>query len=125
MSDQTAAVTALFGAWRAGSDEAGQELAAVVYRELRGLAARQLRRERSHHTLQPTALVHEAYLRLIDQRHVPWQGRAHFIAVAATMMRRVLIDHARKRRAGKRVDPAQVDPISETIPAPDSVDQVD
>jgi RNA polymerase sigma factor (TIGR02999 family) len=74
----------------------------VVYNELRSLAASYLRHERVDHTLQPTALVHEAYLKLIDQTRTNWQNRAHFFAVAANQMRRILIDHARLHNAGKR-----------------------
>lgn len=74
----------------------------VIYDELRKLAANYLRRERPDHTLQPTALVHEAYLRLVDQTRVNWQNRAHFFGVAAQIMRRLLVDHARKHRAEKR-----------------------
>jgi RNA polymerase sigma factor (TIGR02999 family) len=81
---------------------AAEELMAVVYDELRGLARGYLRRERSDHTLQPTALVHEAYLRLADQDRVSWRGRSHFFAVGAQMMRRLLVDHARSRRRVKR-----------------------
>ena len=78
------------------------ELLPLVYSELRSLAANYLRRERSSHTLQPTALVHEAYLRLVDQNQVRWQNRAHFFGVAAQMMRRILVDHARGHNAEKR-----------------------
>lgn len=74
----------------------------LVYDELRRLAASYLRRERQNHTLQPTALVHEAYMRLVDQRHVAWQNRAHFMGVAAIVMRRVLVNHARDKAAEKR-----------------------
>ena len=74
----------------------------LIYDELRSLAANYLRRERPDHTLQPTALVHEAYLRLVDQTRVNWQNRAHFFGVAAQIMRRLLVDHARKVNAGKR-----------------------
>ena len=74
----------------------------LVYDELRALAASQLRRERDEHTLGPTALVHEAFFRLVDQRTVSWQGRSHFFGVAAQAMRRILVDHARRRTAGKR-----------------------
>src|ERR687883_1003081 len=74
----------------------------LIYDELRSLAANYLRRERSNHTLEPTALVHEAYLRLVDQTQVTWQNRAHFFGVAAQMMRRILVDHARAHNAGKR-----------------------
>ena len=74
----------------------------LVYAELRNVAERYLRRERKDHTLQPTALVHEAYLRLINQREVNWRNRAHFVGVAAEMMRRILVNHAEARAAGKR-----------------------
>ena len=74
----------------------------LVYNELRKLAASQLRRERVDHTLQPTALVHEVYLRLTDQRHVQWQDKSHFFGVAAQLMRRILVDHARSHVADKR-----------------------
>ena len=86
----------------AGREKAADRLLPLVYDELRALAASYLRQERSGHTLQPTALVHEAYLRLVDQTSVEWQGRAHFLAVAAEAIRRVLVDHARKRKAAKR-----------------------
>ena len=79
-----------------------EQLLPLVYRELRRQAAGYLRKERAGHTLQPTALVHEAYLRLIDQRDVRWQNRAHFFGVAAQAMRRILVDHARGRRRVKR-----------------------
>jgi RNA polymerase sigma factor (TIGR02999 family) len=85
-----------------GRREATDELLPLVYAQLRDLAARLLRNERPDHTLQPTALVHEAYLRLVDQRVGTWENRAHFLGVAAQAMRRILIDHARRRRAGKR-----------------------
>jgi RNA polymerase sigma factor (TIGR02999 family) len=83
--------------------EAQEELFREVYDELRRVAASMLRRERPGHTLQPTALVHEAYLRLIDQDRVPWQGRAHFFGAAARAMRQILVDHARRKNAAKRV----------------------
>ena len=95
-------VTALLKEWAAGDRAALERLMPIVYGELRRLAASQLRAERREHTLQPTALVHEAYLRLVGQRSVSWANRAHFFAIAAEMMRRVLVDHARKRRAAKR-----------------------
>jgi len=81
---------------------AAEELMDAVYDELRALARRQLGAERADHTLQPTALVHEAYLRLVDQDHVQWQGRSHFLSVAAMAMRRLLVDHARGRGRAKR-----------------------
>jgi len=74
----------------------------IVYNELRSLANNYLRRERADHTLQPTALVHEAYMKLVDQKNVQWQNRAHFFGVAANIMRRILVDHARKHNADKR-----------------------
>jgi RNA polymerase sigma factor (TIGR02999 family) len=95
-------VTTLLQAWNAGDLEARDRATALVYGELRRRAAVHLRRERREHTLQPSALVHEAYLRLIDQRQAAWQNRAHFLAVLSRMMRRVLVDHARGRLAAKR-----------------------
>jgi RNA polymerase sigma factor (TIGR02999 family) len=98
-------VTALLAEWgRCGNTDALNELLPLVYAELRRVAARQLRSERGRVTLQPTALVHELYLRLVDQRHGDWRDRAHFFGVAAQVMRRILVDHARRRRAGKRGD---------------------
>src|SRR5215211_8166753 len=97
-------VTALLGDWGRGDRTALSHLLPVVYAELRRVATRQLRSERPGHTLQPTALVHEAYIRLVDQRHVDWQSRAHFFGVAAQAMRRILVDHARRRDAMKRGD---------------------
>lgn len=98
-------VTDLLLAWRAGDPEALACLTPLVYDELRHIAARALSHERRNHTLQTTAVVHEAYLRLIDQRRVDWQSRAHFFAVAAELMRRILVDHARKHHAEKRGGP--------------------
>ena len=95
-------VTVLLRAWRSGDAQAGDLLVRVLYRELHGMARRRLRGERPGMTLQTTALVHETYLRLIDQRQVEWRDRGHFLALAATTMRRVLVDRARARRAGKR-----------------------
>jgi RNA polymerase sigma factor (TIGR02999 family) len=94
-------VTSLLVASSQGDQEALDKLLPLVYAELRRVAERYLHRERPDHTLQATALVHEAYIRLIDQ-DVPWQNRAHFFGVAAEIMRRILIDHARKHRAAKR-----------------------
>ncbi|HEV2707678.1 MAG TPA: sigma-70 family RNA polymerase sigma factor [Pyrinomonadaceae bacterium] len=85
-----------------GENAVLDDLLPLVYSELRRLAASYLRRERSDHTLQPTALVHEAYIRLVDQTQVRWQNRAHFFGVAAQMMRRILVDHARSQQAEKR-----------------------
>jgi RNA polymerase sigma factor (TIGR02999 family) len=95
-------VTGLLVAWSAGQASAGNHLIEAVYGELRRLARGYLRRERAGHSLPPTALVHEAYLKLVDQRRVRWQNRVHFFAVAAHVMRRILVDHARARGAAKR-----------------------
>jgi RNA polymerase sigma factor (TIGR02999 family) len=95
-------VTLLLRAWRAGDALAGERLVEVLYRELHEMARQRLARERAGGTLQTTALVHEAWLRLVDQRSVEWRDRGHFLALAATMMRRVLVDRARARKAGKR-----------------------
>lgn len=95
-------LTGLLRAWSAGDAGAADQLIPVVYEELRRQASRYLARERSDHTLQPTALVNEAYMRLAEQRRVQWQDRGQFFAVAATAMRRLLVDHARQRGASKR-----------------------
>jgi RNA polymerase sigma factor (TIGR02999 family) len=102
VSTPTHDVTELLHAWGDGDLNARERVVALVYEELRQRAAAHLRRERQGHTLQPTALVHEAYLRLIDQRHADWQNRAQFLAVASQMMRRILIDRARARKRVKR-----------------------
>ena len=95
-------VTELLIEWREGDEAALGRLMPLVYEELRRMAARYMRGEREGHTLQPSALVNEAYLRLADHRNMQWQGRAHFFGVAAQAMRRVLVDHARTRDSGKR-----------------------
>lgn len=95
-------VTALLVAWGNGEEAAGGVLIDAVYGELRRLARGYLGRERPGHSLPPTALVHEAYLKLVDQRRVRWQNRTHFFAIAAQQMRRILVDHARARAAAKR-----------------------
>ena len=100
--DRASRVTRLLRAWGQGDVEARHEVASLVYRELRKQAVGYLRRERPDHTLQPTALIHEAYIRLVGQRRVEWQNRAHFFGVAAQMMRRILVDHARGHRAMRR-----------------------
>jgi RNA polymerase sigma factor (TIGR02999 family) len=97
-------VTVLLGDWSRGNGNALNQLLPLVYDELRRIAARQLRRERAGHTLQPTALVHEAFLKLVDQRGVDWHNRAHFFGVAAKVMRRILVDHARRHDAKRRGD---------------------
>jgi len=98
----TQEITRLLAAWREGDEHALATLMPLVYDELRRLASRHLGRERAGHTLQTTALVHEAYLRLVDQKEANWQCRAQFFAVAAQMMRRILVDYARSRRFAKR-----------------------
>jgi RNA polymerase sigma factor (TIGR02999 family) len=95
-------ITELLIAWERGDDEALRCVAPIVYEELRTIAAAQLRGERQEHTLQPTALVHEAYLRLSEQRRRQWKERRQFFAVASRLMRQVLVDHARARAAAKR-----------------------
>src|ERR1700685_3139190 len=95
-------VTQLLIDLRAGNRDAEAKLISLVYAELRRLAAHYLRGERADHTLQPTALVHEAYIRLTGLHEVDWQSRSHFFATAATVMRRILVDHARAQNANKR-----------------------
>jgi RNA polymerase sigma-70 factor, ECF subfamily len=101
MSD-THDVTRLLSRWARGEEQALDELTPLVYKELRQLAASYLRKERQSHTLPPTGLVHEAYLRLMDQKKPDWEGRAHFFGVAAHLMRQILVDHARHKKAAKR-----------------------
>ena len=98
----TASITELLLAVSKGGRDALDQLIPRVYKDLRRVAGAQLRREAPGHSLQPTALVHEAYVRLVDQRHVKWRDRAHFFGVAASLMRRILVDHARARHADKR-----------------------
>ena len=98
----TADVTGLLLAWSGDQTTAGDALIDAVYGQLRAMARAHLRRERSNHSLPPTALVHEAYLKLVDQRRVRWQNRAQFFAIAARVMRRILVDHARTRASAKR-----------------------
>jgi RNA polymerase sigma factor (TIGR02999 family) len=118
--EQSSAVTNLLRAWRRGDAEAGEECPARL-RDLHRRAAAYLRRERRDHTLQPTALVHEAYLRLIGQNRVSWQNRAQFFGVAAQMMRRILVDHARAHVAAKRGAGCKVE-LHEHAGASDPVD---
>ena len=96
-----AELTDLLRHWSSGDENARDAAAEIVYRELRRLASMYMRRERVDHTLQPTALVHEAYLRLVDQ-HAEWKSRVHFFSTAAFMMRRILVDHAKQHLAAKR-----------------------
>src|SRR6266496_4769139 len=100
-------VTQLLVDWSRGDQKALDKLMPLVYGELRRLAGNYLRRERQGHSLQPTALVNEAYLRLVDQKNARWQNRAQFFGVSAQLMRRILVDHARQRQAAKRGGPYQ------------------
>lgn len=104
-------VTELLQGWRQGDEDASARLLETVYSTLRQIALGQLRGERAGHTLQPTALVHEAYLRILGQRELDWRDRAHFFGLAAVTMRRVLVDHARRRNAKKR-DAEEFRPIT-------------
>jgi len=101
-SERSEGITQLLLKWSEGDNSALERLMPLVYNELRRLAVRYLRRERANHTLQPTALVNEAYLRLVDQQQVEWQNRAQFYGLAARLMRNILVDHARRRQAAKR-----------------------
>ncbi|MGJ5820290.1 sigma-70 family RNA polymerase sigma factor [Paludibaculum fermentans] len=107
MTPDTAAVTRLLRQWQSGEANALEELTPLVYHELRRIASGFLRREREGHTLQPTALLHEAYLRLVDQRDKDWKSRAHFYGVAAHLMRLILVDYARSKARLKRGGEAQ------------------
>lgn len=108
-------VTQLLLKWSNGNKEAFEELLPLVYRELQKIAHRYLSRERNSNTLQTTALVHEAYLKLIDQNRVQWQNRAHFFGIAAQAMRRILVDNARQRLADKRGKGAEKISIDEGL----------
>lgn len=108
-------VTRLLKDWGNGDSTALDQLMPIVYAELRAIAGRYLRHERKDHTLQPTALVNEAYLRLVDQKQVEWQNRAHFVGVAAQMMRRILVDHAKSHNRAKRGGGAQRVTLDEAV----------
>lgn len=118
----TGELTALLRAWGRGDLHARDELLPLVYADLRRRAAAYLRRERADHTLQPTALIHEAYLRLVGQQRVAWQNRAQFFGLAAQMMRRILVDHARAQRAAKRPAAAMRVTLDERIGQAASMD---
>jgi RNA polymerase sigma factor (TIGR02999 family) len=111
-------VTQLLAEWRNGDRSALDRMMPLVYDELRLIAGRFLRREHSNPTLQSTALVHEAYLRLVDQTRSDWEGRAHFLGVAATIIRNILVDHARSRKAAKRGGPMPALALDEAVAAP-------
>jgi RNA polymerase sigma-70 factor, ECF subfamily len=106
-------ITQMLREWGGGNREALDALLPLVYEELHRQASRYLRRERAGHTLQTTALIHEAYLKLIDQREVDWKNRAHFFGIAAQMMRRILVDYARARHREKRGGAGSDRPIEE------------
>ena len=114
-------LTSLLLAWQRGDQGAANELVPLVYAHLRNIAANRLRSERDGHTLQPTALVHEAWMRLMRQHGADWQNRSQFFAIAAQIMRRILVDHARRRLASKRGDGAAVvdlDELADAIASP-------
>jgi RNA polymerase sigma factor (TIGR02999 family) len=102
VGEDSPTITNLLLQWRSGNMDAAAQLMELVYRELHRMASREMRRKRGEHTLQTTALVHEAYIRLCGSQPIQWQDRAHFLAVAAQQLRRVLIDHARRIRSKKR-----------------------
>ena len=113
--DSQGDVTSLLVAITKGDTGAESKLIPLVYAELRKLAGHYMRRERSDHTLQATALVHEAYIRLVRQRDVNWQNKAHFFAIAGSLMRRILVDHARAHTRGKRGGRQEPIPLEEAI----------
>jgi RNA polymerase sigma factor (TIGR02999 family) len=108
-------ITEILRQWSGGKQEALDELMPLVYAELHRQAAQYLRRERQDHTLQTTALINEAYLKLIDQRHVNWESRTHFFAIAAQAMRRILVDYAKTRNREKRGGSAENLPLEEAL----------
>src|SRR5215475_4718390 len=117
-------VTRLLLAWNQGDQSAIERLMPLVYDELRRLAEKHFRRERVGHTLQPTAVVHEAYFLLVDQTRVTWKNRGHFFAIAAQAMRRILIDHARAREAAKRGGKETQVSLDVGIASPEPVEDV-
>lgn len=112
---QTHKITRMLREWSGGDQAALEELMPLVYDELHKQARRYLRRERPNHTLQTTALINEAYLKLIDQREVKWESRTHFFAVAANLMRRILVDHARHKNRAKRGGAGENLPLDEAL----------
>jgi len=122
--DEPGEITTLLQRWSAGEQAALTAVTPLVYAELRQLARRALRGERHDHTLQTTALVHEAFIRLVGQDRTQWQTRAHFAAVAAQAMRRILIDEARRRLAAKRPDPSLRSDLDEELPLPQPADEL-
>ena len=118
-------VTRLLLAWNEGDASAVERLMPLVYAELRTIAERHFRRERAGHTLQPTAVVHEAYFRLVDQTRVTWKNRGHFFAVASQAMRRILVDHARARETDKRGGRGRRVTLDVSVASPEPVDDMD
>ena len=117
-ADECRDVTRLLGEWQSGDRSALDRLIPLVYNELRRIAARYLHSERGGHTLQTTALVHEAYIRLVDENRMEWKGRTHFFGVAATLIRNILVDYARAQKAAKRGSGAARLPIEEAFAVP-------
>jgi RNA polymerase sigma-70 factor (ECF subfamily) len=115
MTSDSSRVTRLLAEWRQGSESASDQLISIVYDELRRIARRQMRQQGPGHTLQTTALVHEAYIRLAGDSGKNWQNRAHFFGVAATAMRHILVDHARAHQTGKRGGAHQSVPLDDAI----------
>jgi RNA polymerase sigma factor (TIGR02999 family) len=125
VADVRGEVTELLGELKLGRKETLDRLMPLVYRELRRIAGHQMRDERVGHTLQPTALVHEAFLRLVDQSRADWQNRAQFLGVSAQLMRRLLVDHARRRRAAKRGIPVTLnEEIFRQSPGADQTEEI-
>jgi len=118
-------VTQLLANWSQGDQSALEQLMPLVYGELRRLAGAYLRRERSNHTLQSTALVHEAFMRLVQQQDVQWRNRAHFYAIAAQMIRRILVDYARSQHAEKRGSGAIKLALDEAMAVPQTGADID
>jgi RNA polymerase sigma factor (TIGR02999 family) len=118
-------VTRLLIDWQNGSEQALEQLMPLVYAELKAIAGRHFAREASNHTLQSTALVHEAYLRLMGQQRMRWQNRAHFFGIAAQMMRRILVDHARHQHRAKRGGVSQTLSLDEAMAASEPAPDVD
>jgi RNA polymerase sigma factor (TIGR02999 family) len=120
-SDSGERITELLQEWQKGNAQSGEDVVPLVYAELRRIARIRLSAERAGHTLQPTALVHEAWLRLMKQHGANWQNRAQFFAIAAQAMRRILVDHARRRHSGKRYSgetPIALDHVEEIVASP-------
>ena len=124
-NNSAANITELLRDWGEGNMQAMDKLLPLVYDDLRRSATLYLRLERPDHTLQPTALVNEAYLRLVDQRNVVWKNRGHFLAIAAQAMRRILVDHARSRNRQKRGGSVEDSPLEHTMVGPSGEDEVD